>query len=97
MVLGIISSYFLPILLKNNISKHFYQSIKKAENDGNFSGVNKIKDQKEARNYIKNIFCFERLIDLNILVDEHNNRIQIFENQNIQLKNLVEKQKKEIE
>jgi len=44
MVLGIISSYFLPILLKNNISKHFYQSIKKAENDGNFSEVNEIKD-----------------------------------------------------
>ena len=51
-ILGFISSYFLPKLFLNKISKYFYQLKENEKNDGNLSDFYQIKDLKEVKNYL---------------------------------------------
>jgi hypothetical protein len=69
LIFGIISSYILPKIFSHKVSNHFYKKIneQKEKSELEFYQAQNIQ---EVKSYLKNIFSFERFVQLNVSVDE---------------------------
>ena len=69
LIFGIISSYILPKIFSHKVSNYFYKKINEQKEKSELE-LYQAQNIQEVKSYLKNIFSFERFVQLNVRVEE---------------------------